>query len=286
MGTVAWRRRVAGEAWTLVSDVTCHATEDGRLWVDSPFAMERPHVMGDVVEFVGERRFLLKGRADRRVKILEKYVSLSDVERTLAAHPYVERVRVETYGEDVMRLGAAIVPSDDGLAVFARDGSSAVAAELRAFLRGKTDDVAVPRRFRLVREMPANEQGKTTVAAVRAVLDAWCREPAVVSWRASADELATELVFPPDTECFRGHFPGFPILPGVAQLYFLRHFARQAFPDWPKVPTYRRLKFQKVVLPGRTVKLNVAHKGASVFEFTLVGANGPCSSGLVEETAS
>ena len=283
-GTVAWRRRVAGEEWTLVADVACRATEDGRMWVDSPFAMSRPYVMGDIVEFVGERRFLLKGRADRRVKILEKYVSLSEVESALAAHPFVARVRVETYGDEVVRLGALIVPSESGLAVFARDGSSFVAAALRTFLRGKVADVAIPRRFRLVREMPTNEQGKTTVAAVRAVLGAWCREPAVLGWQATADALAAELVFPPDTECFKGHFPGFPILPGVAQLYFLRHFAQQAFPDWPRVPTYGRLKFQKVILPGRTVNLRVVRKGPSAFEFSLVGANGPRSSGRVEES--
>ena len=177
------------------------------------------------------------------------------------------------------------VPSEVGLAVFARDGSSCVASELRAALRGNLADVAIPRRFRLVRELPTNEQGKTTVGSVRAALVAWCREPAVVGWQATADRLCAELVFPPDTECFKGHFPGFPILPGVAQLYFLRHFARQAFKDWPKVPTYRRLKFQKVVLPGRRVKLAVLRKGTSSFEFSIVGGNGPCSSGLVEESA-
>lgn len=285
-GTVAWRRRREGEEWTLVSDVRCHATEDGRMWVDSPFAMERPYVMGDLVEFVGERRFLLKGRADRRVKILEKYVSLSEVESALAAHPYVGRVRVEPYGEEVVRLGALIVPSAAGLAVFARDGSSAVATELRAFLRGVLAAVAVPRRFRLVREFPTNEQGKTTVAAVRAALGAWCREPAVLSWQATADTLAAKLVFPADTECFKGHFPGFPILPGVAQLYFLRHFAQQAFPDWPETPTYRRLKFQKVVLPNREITLVVTRQGTGEFAFTLDGPSGRASSGLVQAAIS
>jgi len=283
-GTVAWRRRSEGEEWTLVADVQCRATEDGRMWVDSPFAMERPFVMGDLVEFVGERRFLLKGRADRRVKILEKYVSLSEVEAALASHPYVNRVRVEAYGEEVVRIGALIVPSAAGLAVSVRGGSSAVATELRAFLRGKIADHAIPRRFRLVREFPTNEQGKTTVAAVRAALGAWCREPAVLSWQATAERIEAELVFPADVECFKGHFPGFPILPGVAQLYFIRHFARQAFPDWPKVPTYKRLKFQKVVLPGRQVRLTVVRNGDRIFTFSLTGENGPCASGQITET--
>lgn len=292
-GTVAWRRRTSGEAWTVVADVSWRVTADGLLQVDSPYAMSRPFTMGDQVEFLGARQFLLKGRADRRVKILERFVSLSEVEAALSAHPHVSRVRVETFGDGVVRLGALIVASASGLALFAQEGSTAVAAALRAALRGAVPDVAVPRRFRLVRELPVNEQGKTTAAAVCAALSAWCREPAVLSWCATASSLTAELVFPADTECFRGHFPGLPVLPGVAQLYFLRHFARQAFPDWPDVPTFRRLKFQKVILPGARITLQVtrleapsAEPGAGSFSFSFAGANGPCATGVVERTVS
>jgi len=283
-GTVAWRRRTAGERWTVVADVDCCLTDEGLLQVDSPFAMARPFVMGDRAELVGPRQFLLKGRADRRVKILERYVSLSEVEAALAAHPYVSRVRVETLEGEVARLGALVVPSEEGLSLFARGGSSAVAAALRTALRGQVSDMAVPRRFRLVRELPVNEQGKTTAAAVRAALSAWCREPAVLSWRATATAFEAELVFPSDTECFKGHFPGFPILPGVAQLYFLRHFARQAFADWPEVATLKRLKFQKIVLPSARVRLSVAKTETGGYAFSLTGESGPCTSGVVERT--
>jgi len=284
-GTVAWRQRVAGEEWTLVADVECCAAMDGRLIVNSPFAMERPFTMGDLVEFTAPRRFLLKGRADRRVKVLERYVSLTEVESALAAHPFVSRVRVEAYGEGVTRLGALIVPSAEGLAVSARDGSTAVATALRAALCGRLDAVAVPRRFRLVRELPTNEQGKTTVAAVRAALTAWCREPAVTRWQAAQSSLVADFVFPPDLECFKGHFPGFPILPGVAQLVFLGHFARQAFPDWPSVVTYRKLKFQRMIRPAQVVTLTVSRQDGA-FAFSFVGAHGPCSSGIVAEADS
>ena len=283
-GTVAFRRQTEGTYYTLVPGVFAEVTADGRLTVDSPFAETRPWAMDDCVAYVDDRHFELKGRADRRVKVLEQFVSLAEVEAALAAHAAVGRVRVETYGDGVPRLGALIVPSKEGLEDFAERGSSAVAKGLRAFLRTRLPELAIPRRLRLVRELPTNEQGKTTVAAVRHVLSAWCREPAVRVWQATADELKAELVFPSDTECFQGHFPGFPILPGVAQLYFVRHFARQAFADWPHVPTIRRLKFQKVVLPGRAVTLTVTRKGSASFSFALVGANGPCSSGIVEET--
>lgn len=90
------------------------------------------------------------------------------------------------------------------------------------------------------------------------------------------------MVFPRHLECFNGHFPDLPILPGVAQLYFLRHFARQAFPDFPDAATYRRLKFQKVILPDSETTLAVTRQGPGEFAFTLDGPNGRASSGLVQ----
>ena len=282
-GTVAWRRRVEGDEETLVAGVDARRLEDGRLEVVSPFAMTSPFVMNDIVEFTAPRKFLLLGRADRRVKILEKYVSLTAVEKAFMKHPYVEKVRVETFGEGVPRIGAIIVLSRAGVEELARGTSTSLCKRFRAELRAEIGDGAFPRRIRFVREFPVNEQGKTTVAAVRDTLAEWCREPATLEWRLSADMLSAKFVFPPDCECFQGHFPGYPVLPGVAQLYFLRHFAKQAFRDFPEAVTFQKLKFQKLVLPGREIDLTVRRCDGK-FEFAMKGATGSCSSGTVSET--
>lgn len=284
-GTVAFRRRTEGDTWHVVDRVGVSRSDDGRLVVDSPFAMQRPYTMGDIVEFISPRVFRLIGRADRRVKILERYVSLTEAEAALASHPFVSRVRVETTADVVPRLGALIVPSREGAAALAGGTYASVAARLRRDLMAVSGALAFPRRIRFVRELPFNEQGKTTAAAARAALSAWCQEPAVLSWQATDGALSARLVFPPDAECFRGHFPGFPVLPGVAQLFFLRHFARQAFAGFPESVTYRRLKFQKIILPSREVELSVARRDADSFAFSITGATGPCSSGIVERTS-
>lgn len=283
-GTVAFRRRAESDLWRVVGGVGVSRTPDGRIAVDSPYAMSRPVVMDDLVEMTGTGTFRLLGRADRRVKILERYVSLRQVEEAFSAHPFVERVRVETLGGTVPRLGALVVLSPSGLKKLAESASSAVASRLRRDIMPVTGPLAFPRRIRFVRMLPVNEQGKTTASAVRNELAAWCAEPAVLSWRATDAELQAELVFQPDAECFQGHFPGFAVLPGVAQLFFIRHFARQAFADFPETATYRRLKFQKVITPGRHVELSVARCGAEKFAFSVSCASGRCASGLVERT--
>ena len=282
-GTVAWRRSSDDALFTLQRGVT--ATRDattGALVIDSPYATIRPLALSDAAEFVSPRRFRLLGRLDRQVKILETFVSLPDVEAAFAHHPLVADVRVEAFGDDVPRLGALVVLTDEGRAALAAGTFAAFAAALRRDLRATLGERALPRRIRVVRELPTDARGKTTAADVRAALSAWCREPVVADWSATAERLEATLVFPPDCECFRGHFPGFPILPGVAQLYFLRHFARQAFPDFPDAATYRKLKFQRLVRPSEPVALRVTREGEGRFAFSLDVASERAASGVVE----
>ena len=281
-GTVAFRRRTEGDEWTLLGAVAATADERGRLVVDSPYAMARPFAMSDAVAFTAPRRFVLKGRTDRQVKILESFVSLPEVEAALEGHRLVSRAAVEAYGGDVPRLGALIVASDAARSRLAAGEESPLLAELRRDLLPTLGAAAFPRRIRFVRTLPTDARGKTTAAAVRDGLAAWCREPVVTDWRQSETEISAKLAFPAGLECFRGHFPGLPVLPGVAQLYFVRHFARQVFPDFPEAAVHRRLKFQKVVLPGHEVALSVVRRGEGAFEFRIEGRNGPCTSGLVE----
>lgn len=281
-GSVAWRRQTDGEAWTLCPGVGASLNADGALVVDSPWAMTRPFVLSDGARFLDDRRFVLLGRLDRRVKVLETFVSLPAVESVLESHPFVSRARVETCGGDVVRLGALVVLSPEGAKALAAGTCAAVAARLRQDLRASVGDAAFPRRLRFVRELPHNEQGKTTAAAVREVLSAWCAEPATLAWEESAGTLTARFAFPSDLTCFKGHFPSFAILPGVAQMYFVRHFARQAFPDYPDACVFRRLKFQKIVVPNAEVTLTVTRQGPGSFSFALVGSTGPCASGLVE----
>ena len=211
-----------------------------------------------------------------------KAVSLPAVESVFESHPFVSRARVETCGGDVVRLGALVVLSPEGAKALAAGTCAAVASRLRQDLRASVGDAAFPRRLRFVRELPCNEQGKVTAAAVREVLSAWCAEPATLAWEESAGTLTARFAFPSDLTCFKGHFLSFAILPGVAQMYFVRHFARQAFPDYPDACVFRRLKFQKIVVPNAEVTLTVTRQGSGSFSFSLTGPTGPCASGLVE----
>ena len=109
-----------------------------------------------------------------------------------------------------------------------------------------------------------------------------CRDPELLTWEAASDSLVAEMVFPAGGEWFSGHFPDFPVLPGVAQLFYLRRYARRVFPDFPDAGLYRRIKFRRLVRPNERVRVEVVRKGTRVYSFTMSVDGSIVSSGKVE----
>jgi len=66
-----------------------------------------------------------------------------------------------------------------------------------------------------------------------------------------------EFIFSADDAVFAGHFPNRPILPGIFQLEIVRMAAEWIQSRPLSVLEIARAKFQRTVLPGETLKLNL-----------------------------
>jgi len=151
---------------------------------------------------------------------------------------------------------------------------------LGAHLAHSHDAVTRPRRWRFIDELPYNAQGKVTAAAMEALFRPLLP---VAQWQQRAADAAV-LVLPlePDLVAFDGHFPQAKILPGVVQLDWAIHYAREAFAMPPRFERMDALKFQHVARPGDRLQLTLGWDALkSVLSFRYVSDHGVHASGRV-----
>jgi acyl-CoA synthetase (AMP-forming)/AMP-acid ligase II len=293
-GGIAWRQRVDGadEGWTAFPGVDWRAIDDGLLAVRSaPAGAQAWHPLADRVEDLGGGRFRLCGRADRIVKIEEKRVSLDALEAALLAGGLAVDARVLACageGEARQVLAAFIVPSGEGRAVLEQQGKRALNARLRALLTDSVEAVALPRRWRYLDSLPVNAQGKTTAAALLALLAAPAptparpRHPSVRVLEQAPTRVLLELVVPADLLYFDGHFDVAPVLPGVVQVDWAIHYGALHLGQHGAFAGIAALKFQQMIRPGQPVRLELARdlaKGSLNFRY--FSEAGPHASGRI-----
>lgn len=278
-GSVAWRRQDQGELWTLFDGVEACVDDDGFISVDSEFSLTRPFTMGDKVEFAEPRRFILHGRGDRNVKILEKYVSLPEIESLLQSHPLVDKAHAVASDDPVQRIQALVELSAEGRKALKESTYSAVTRRLKREIHG-IEAFAFPRRIRYLNDFPYNEQGKLPLSSVLAILSSRYQEPVQEDVDESEEHYSSTLTFIPDAVYFDGHFQEFKILPGVAQLDLVERLIRK---KW-RMPAFAgevsRLKFQRPVQPYEQILLEVKKAGEGVFSFSLKCSETLCTSGV------
>lgn len=279
-GGVAWRQRAHdGDAWMPLPGVkwrldgetlSVHSMHlDGDEWWET----------SDRAEAVTGGRFVLRGRADRIVKIEEKRVSLVALEEALLATGLLQEARAFLLQEEgAARLAVVAVPAAAGWDVLRAGGKRALNEQLRAQLLRGFERVVLPRRFRYLRELPVNTQGKAT----EALLSVQFRSelPSVQWHERAATQARLTLDIVPGLRVLDGHFPGTAVLPGVAQLDWALRCGRDAFALPPRFLRAEQLKFQQPVLPPLALELSLEWKAeGGQLHFRYASARGPHSSG-------
>lgn len=85
---------------------------------------------------------------------------------------------------------------------------------------------------------------------------------------------------PIDLRYLEGHFPGNPIVPGVAQLLLVERAIRRAFPELGAPKGLARLKFEARIDPGDDVVVELDRADDKV-RFSIVRGETTCSRGTL-----
>lgn len=259
-GGIAYRQQTVQQAdWRPLPGVKV------RLNTESCIDVRGFHIAGDDWYHTEDRatihpetgNFRLLGRADRVVKVEGKRVSLSAVERHLIASDLIEDATVLLPEQNDGRLGAIVVLSSDGLAKHQEIGPFRLGRYLRRKISKFEDDAALPQRWRFVDCIPSDSQGKRPLHLLRAVFNKKPTEPDILEKIKTDDHVQFKMKLPGDLIYFTGHFPGAPILPGVAQIHWAVSYASSIFGTPPTTLEISQLKFRKPILPDNVVTLDL-----------------------------
>jgi acyl-coenzyme A synthetase/AMP-(fatty) acid ligase/3-hydroxymyristoyl/3-hydroxydecanoyl-(acyl carrier protein) dehydratase len=281
-GGIAWRQ--GEQLWQPFAGVELSQDADGALLIASPY-LPAGHIehTADAARIAADGRFELLGRLDRIVKLEEKRISLPMLEQALVAHAWVAEARLGVVQENRASLGALLVLSESGLFALREHGRRSLTEGLRKHLSQHCEALALPRRWRLVRQLPLNSQGKLPQAEVEALLLApRPKAPQVLEQIESEGEWSLQLSVPPDLAYFSGHFPKAPVLPGVVQVEWALNLGRQLLNLGGAFAGMEVLKFQQLVRPGDEIQLHLRFDPErSKLYFAYRNDTATCSSGRI-----
>lgn len=106
------------------------------------------------------------------------------------------------------------------------------------------------------------------------------RGPIIQSEQQDGSQVVIELQIPADLLYLQGHFPGTPIVPGVALTDWAIQAAARCFGREPRIAAIQRLKFHQVLRPNERVTLLLHHRAeADATEFRYRSAEHDHASG-------
>lgn len=250
-GQVATRRSTAGSRWQVLDGLQIHAESDPgsaagekRFWVSGGH-VPQPQALADALQLHSPEHFELLGRANDLIHVAGKRSSLSHLNHQLS--------RIEGVDD-----GAFWMPPEqaDGVTrpVLFVVAPRLTPQQLRSALRQQLEPAFVPRQIVAVPSLPRDATGKLGAARLA---------------RFAADALSQggRYFVNADHPAFAGHFPGQPLLPGVALLaYVMRALAEQ--PERAArlgaVPQISQVKFLSAVRPGSWLQVRLQAQGSGV----------------------
>ena len=264
----------AALAWSPLPGVVVAANEDGHLLVSSPFIGPQPFLGADLIALEADGRFHALGRADDICKIEGKRISLTAVEQCLRQMTGVADAAVLAIDDGQPRLAAVIQLDPAGEEELRLKGPFRLGQALRRRLAGTLEPASLPKRWRFVAAIPAQVLGKRRRADLLALFDkppvetaVTGEEPPIRDRRYDKEgdgvtRLELDIYIHPDLPQLDGHFPGLPIVPGVALVDWAARLAKRHLQVGDGVARSLQVKFRRLVQPGQVLTLVLEHQPA------------------------
>lgn len=166
-GGFAWRTQSTPDetAWNLFPGVAIEQHKEA-LILHTPF-LRAPYELDDKGIVDDQGKLQISGRRDTIVKIEEKRISLTELEKHILAIDEVKAVRVIALHRQRDFTAAVVVLSETGKQMLAKQGSREICRYCQSKLAEYFDLIVIPKKWRFVDELPINEVNKTSITALQ-----------------------------------------------------------------------------------------------------------------------
>lgn len=256
-GHIAWRSSPE-MPWQVQAGVEFKKPIDDVLEIKSTFCPSQDWFPTSDLARQNGNSFEILGRADRIIKIEGTRVSLSQLVGSINESLLVEDCLISDL-ENGRRsqLGAVLKLSPLGLQTLETEGRLGLVNQLKESLRGKINSIAIPRRWRFVKEFPRNALGKVLKADLDSLFLEELKAPIMVSCQAQDNSVELVLDMLKSLDCFNGHFEDFPVVPGVALIEWAMQTAKKYLVKDHHFVGMSQIKFQKFIKPNQIVRLKL-----------------------------
>ena len=253
-GVIAYRKNSSEKNLTVFPNVKF----ENENTVTSKYIYGYKTSITDNIEFISNKISVL-GRKDRIIKIYDKRVSLEAIEKTLDNNELVN----ESYCFELdSKLACMCVLSEVGKNLLFAKGTNELKKCLKSYLRKYTD--VVPQKWHFNNFIPITQSGKIDTNFIRKLFTANFSFPVVLDMTSLKDTVTYKIFFNKNCNFYNGHFPDFPITPGVAQLYIATELANYSFKLNTAVGQIKKIKFSNIIYPNTIIDLSLTRKETGV----------------------
>ena len=269
-GVIAYRKNSCEKNLTIFPNVKI---ENGEV-ITSKYIYENKSIITDNIEII-DNQISVIGRKDRIVKIYDKRVSLESIENVINNTEIVDRSYCFEFEN---KLACICSLNESGKNLLFTRGINELKKHLKNILRNYTD--VVPQKWCFNNCIPTTQTGKIDKAFINKIFATNFSFPVILDSISSENEIKYKIFFNKGCNFYNGHFPDFPITPGVVQLYIASELANHCFKINTIAGQIKKIKFSNIIHPDTIIELSLIKKESGI-EYKYSDATTTYSSGIL-----
>jgi len=252
-------------------------TTDDYTKISTEYSLKSPVIISDRIK-LSKGMIEFEGRSGRVLKIQEKRILAQDIENFIKNSGFIEDVFCFEYDGKLAAIG---VPNKKGREFLIQNDKLELVKNLKKNLRSSSE--IVPQIWKFTDLIPQKTNGKIDKEKIIDLFKLNLSLPLVLSRELSKNSAAFKLCFLNNSNFFKGHFTGYPVLAGVVQLFYVNFFAKSVFGIDCSAGQIRKLKFSNIIRPAQILDL-ILIKTQKGIEFKYTGDDKTYSSGILPLT--